>query len=165
MDTYLGLGIKLIVGLITLIVIIRLMGNKELAQITPLDTAFIVILGDIVVETAHSTDLNFTHTMFSMIIWGTMIFLLELSTRKSRMMDHLIQGDAKVIIRNGQPDMNLLKRLRITNQELRAMLRSKGVFDVRDVEVAFLEIGGNISVLKRGESNEFKGAEAKNREN
>jgi uncharacterized membrane protein YcaP (DUF421 family) len=70
-------GTKLIIGLITLILLLRLMGNKELAQISAIDLAAVVILGDLVSGAIETPELNWLHLIYLSSIWAILLFTVE----------------------------------------------------------------------------------------
>lgn len=71
----------------------------------------------------------------------------------------MIQGKPGLIILDGEMNNKLMKKERMTKAVLESMLRQQGVFDISEVRVAFLELSGKLSVLKRGEDSEYKGDE------
>lgn len=150
MEIYLGLAIKLSIGLIILVSIIRLMGNKEISQVTPLGMAFIVIISDLVSGISVSRENNIFHLIFAMAFWTVLLFMLEKATRKSNKLARYVHGEAVVIIKDGIVDREVMKRMRITAEELRALLRTKGVFDIEEVEIAYIEVSGELSVKQKG---------------
>ncbi|MFZ7942830.1 DUF421 domain-containing protein [Neobacillus sp. 19] len=142
---------KLAIGLVALIIIIRLMGKKELAQITTLDFAFAVILADLVANITVDDTYSWWHMIVAMCFWVIMIFILDWFTRNNKKFERLIQGEPQVIILHGKINRQLMKKERMTKSVLETMLRQEGIFDIDEVRVAFLEVDGKLSVLKRGE--------------
>ena len=57
-----------------------------------------------------------------------------------------------VVVSDGKPDRNVLRRLRMTNEDLFESLRKKDVFDIEDVRYAIIETDGQMSVLLRSAS-------------
>lgn len=92
---------------------------------------------------------NLAHTFVAMALVTGIITLIDWLALKSRRVDAIIVGDPAVIIRNGAIDDEALRKQRLSEKELRSMLREKGVFDVVDVEIAYIEISGDLSVQKR----------------
>jgi uncharacterized membrane protein YcaP (DUF421 family) len=63
----------------------------------------------------------------------------------------LIQGGPLLLVYKGQVNLKNLDRARITIEELKEAIREHGVSEIREVDLAVLEMDGNISIL----SNEF----------
>ena len=126
------------------------MGNKELAQITALDLAFVVILADLVAGVLHTKDLTWHHMIFLCGGWAILIWLVEILTFKFKSLDKWVVGQPEVIVKNGQIDWNIMRRMKMTRKELDAMLRQQGVFEIDQVEKAVMEVSGKISVKQKG---------------
>lgn len=67
-------------------------------------------------------------------------------------MSDLIQGEAILLIYNGVANMENCKKAEITITELEAAVREHGARDIQKVDLAILEVDGNISVI----SNEYQ---------
>ena len=59
----------------------------------------------------------------------------------------LLQGSAVVLVRRGRVVEDNLRRAMLTREELMEALREHGVERIGDVDLAILEVDGNISVL------------------
>lgn len=143
------MGIKLIIGLILILAIFRLMGKKELAEVTPLDMAFIVIIADLVPEISADVDLNPLHLIFALGLWTGLIYILEYFKRKSKKFKRIVDGKPVLVIEDGVIYEDTLETLRLTEDELDMLLRMNGIFDVKKVKKAYLEISGTLSIKKQ----------------
>jgi uncharacterized membrane protein YcaP (DUF421 family) len=148
MEVYFGIGVKLLVGLICAILLIRIIGRKELAQTTPLDLIFIMMLAEIIGGMAHDQDYDVTHVIFTIFIWGFYVWISELIT-KHKKIERWVKGKPEVLIKDGAVNTDLMERENLTMEELQTQLREQGVFDIRKVRIAVLEISGKISIKKR----------------
>ncbi|MDN4492033.1 DUF421 domain-containing protein [Ureibacillus aquaedulcis] len=145
MEMYMGVAIKFIVAVVCIVIILRIIGQKELSQTTPIDLIFIVLLVDIVGGMIHEKDFKFTHILFMVAVWGLLIWGAEKLTKK-KTFERLIDGKPEIIIENGSVNSQLMKKENLTMQELNTQLRKKGVFNIEEVRVGILEIDGSISV-------------------
>lgn len=151
MELFVFTIVKLTIGLIVLLVSLRLLGKKSLAQATPLDFVLAVIISNLVANLSVTPDYNMLHVVGVLVFWAVLLFLLDVIKWKSREAKELIQGKPLVIIQNGEVVRETLERERMTVDELAAQLRQQSVFRFADVELALIEINGNISVYeKRG---------------
>ncbi|WP_158582910.1 DUF421 domain-containing protein [Lysinibacillus yapensis] len=144
MELYLGVALKFIVALIGIIIVIRIIGQKELAQTTPVDLVFMLILADIVGGMIHEKDFKITHIIFIIIIWGLCMWGSEKLTRKNAF-ERWIDGKPEIIIKNGTVNTRLMEKENLSKQELETQLRKQGVFNVKEVRLGILEIDGTIS--------------------
>ncbi|MFC7685904.1 DUF421 domain-containing protein [Ureibacillus sp. GCM10028918] len=142
---YMGVVIKFLVAVVCIVIIIRIIGQKELSQTTPIDLIFIVMLVDIVGGMIHEKDFKFTHIIFIVAVWGLVIWGAEKLTRK-KTFERLIDGKPEIIIKDGTVNSQLMDKENLTMQELNTQLRKKGVFNIHEVRLGILEIDGSISV-------------------
>jgi uncharacterized membrane protein YcaP (DUF421 family) len=71
----------------------------------------------------------------------------------------VVQGNAILLVYEGNPNKKNMQRARITHEELMEVIREHGVSSIQEVNLAVLEVDGNISVL----SNEFMDKSVKKR--
>jgi uncharacterized membrane protein YcaP (DUF421 family) len=84
---------------------------------------------------------------------GTLMLLtigVSYVTFRYRKAEKLIQGEASVLIDNGRVCEDVLRRERMTNQELSTVLHKQGILAVKEVKKAFLEPSGDVSIIKKG---------------
>ncbi len=74
-----------------------------------------------------------------------------LSVRYGRF-NRMLNGRPMVVVSDGVPDRQVLRRLRMTNEDLFESLRKKDVFDIEDVRYAIIETDGQMSVLLRSQA-------------
>ncbi|WP_240758458.1 DUF421 domain-containing protein [Lysinibacillus sp. SGAir0095] len=142
---YVGIAIKFLVALVCIVIVIRIIGQKELSQTTPIDLVFMLILADIIGGMIHGKEFNFSHIIFFVIIWGFFMWGAERLTQKKNF-ERWIDGKPEIIIKNGTVNSQLMKKENLTMQELETQLRKQGVFNIQEVRLGILEIDGSISV-------------------
>lgn len=141
-------ALKLTTGLVGVLLVLRLMGKKELSQITPLDFVYALILGGIIEGALYDPDVPVYEMLFSILYWALLIFVLEKITMKSPMFKSITQGGPEILIDNGKLNIKSMKRNNMDVDEVRMLLRMKGVFSVNEVKYAVLEESGQLSVLQ-----------------
>jgi len=142
------IALKLIIGLITLIGVVRLLGKKELAQITPLDFVYAVILGGILEESIFDDKVTIGNLVFALAIWALAIFLFEKIMQRFDKFRVLIMGDPSIVIKDGELDVKAFKKSKLELEQLRTLLRQHGIFSLKEVKYAYLETSGHLSVMK-----------------
>ena len=132
---------------LVLIVVIRLMGKRQIGQLEP--SEFVVAM--LVADLASIPMQNSGITLFSGIIPILTVLALELvlsdlSLRSIRLR-RLLCGKPVILIENGNILQKNLRRTRVTLDELTGHLREKDVLDLSAVQYAILETNGNLSVF------------------
>lgn len=135
-----------------MIIAIRVFGKKELAQLSVIDLVFILLISNSVQNAmvGPNTSLN------GGLVAAGSLFLVNYTLKqilyRSKKISSMIQGESILLIYNGVANMENCKKAEITIQELEAAVREHGAKDIQKVELAILEVDGNISVI----SNEYQ---------
>mgnify|MGYP003348195390 FL=1 len=137
---------------IFMILAIRLFGKKELAQLSVIDLVFILLISNSVQNAMVGPDSSLTG---GLIAAGSLFFAnftLKRLFYKSKTFSKFIQGESLLLIYEGVANVENCKKAQITIEELEAAVREHGAKDIQNVDLAILEVDGNISVI----SSEFQ---------
>lgn len=146
--TYIDIGLKLFFGLIALLVVTRLLGKKELSQLTPFDFIYSIVLGGILEESIYDDKVSALQVWFAVAVWGSMLFVIEKLSLKYDKIRILLKGEASILIRDGEFNVKELERNHLEMEQLRTMLRQQGIFSLKEVRDLYLEPGGTVSLRK-----------------
>lgn len=133
----------------TLLVLTRIMGKKQISQLTYFNYITGITIGSIAADIAGESETPFWNGLISMLWWTALtvavgyISLKFLATRKS------LDGQPTIIINKGILEEDFLRKSRINLNDLSMMLREKDVFSITEVDYAIMEANGKISVLKK----------------
>lgn len=129
--------------------LLRLLGKRELGQLTPFELILIVVMGDLIQQGVTHNDFSLTGAMLAIgtfAFWG---LLLSWITYLSPRAEKLLEGEPRVIIRDGELLTDNLRRDRMTRSEVEAEMRLAGIGSMHDVAWAILEKQGKISFIRR----------------
>lgn len=130
-----------------IIVAIRLFGKKELSQLSVVDLVFILLISNAVQNAMVGSNTT---------LWGGLIaasslfivnYLLKQAIYRFPAFGKFIQGEAVMLIYKGELKIENMYRTRITHAELLEAVREHGVSSIAEVDLAILEVDGNISIL------------------
>lgn len=126
---------------------IRLMDKRSMGQLSPFEIIIIIALG-----TSVGDPMFYTHVplLQAMIVISTIVLVERFISKlidKSSWAETFMVGNPVLLIEHGEPNHKALDKQSISMNELCSFLRIKGVSDIGQVEYAFLEPSGNISVL------------------
>ncbi|NGM85102.1 DUF421 domain-containing protein [Paenibacillus sp. 7124] len=141
--------IKLVTGFIGLWIMTRLLGKKEISQLTPFDFVSSLMLSEIVGNTIYQEDARYFQLVYGLVLWGGLSYFFEKVTQHAKRMRAPLEGSTSVLICNGKIDMNEMKRNRLDFGQLRMMLRQKDIFALEEVAYAIFENNGSLSVIKK----------------
>lgn len=141
--------IRTVILYLLIVALMRLTGKRQIGQLelTELVTAFMIS------ELAsRPIDDNSVPLLYGIIPAITLVCLevfLSYLSIKSRSFRKLVAGNALALIRKGKLDKNQMNKARITVEELVSAMRCAGVSSLKNIEYAFLEPNGTISVITK----------------
>ena len=142
--------INSVVSFIFLFIISKMLGKKQIAQLEFIDYAVGISLGSIAAEMAINSEIPFYYFLIAMAIFMFLALLVDIVGRKCTFFKRLMKGKPICVVYEGKIDYEQLKKSKIDVNDLLAMLREKGVFDIEDVAYAVFETSGELSVLPKG---------------
>ncbi|MCC3355678.1 DUF421 domain-containing protein [Bacillus sp. REN16] len=145
------IAIDLVVGLLGLLILTKILGKTQITQITAFDFISALVLGELVGNAVFDREIGIFQILFAILVWGILIYVIEIVTQKIRRSRPFLEGKSSIIIHKGKIIKDHLKKNKLDINQLQHLLRSKGVFSIREAEYAILETDGSISVLKKSE--------------
>lgn len=132
--------------------ITKLLGKRQISQLSYFEYIGGMTIGDIAAEVSTGLEQNYTHGVFSILVFSMIPFLAGLLALKNKKIRDFVEGKATVVIKDGKILEDNLKKEKYTSDELLELLRKKDVFRVADVEFAVLEAAGELNVLVKKEN-------------
>jgi uncharacterized membrane protein YcaP (DUF421 family) len=145
----LEVAVRVVLIYIFLIILLRLSGKKEYAQLEPMDLIVMLILSETVSPALTADD---TSLPVAFVAAGTLTLMTVVTsflTFRYRKLEKLIHGKPSVLIKDGKVDEDVLHAERMTNQQLETVLHEEGLKTVEQVKKAFVEPSGQITIVKR----------------
>ena len=133
-----------------LFVLSKLLGKKQVAQLTFVDYVIGISLGSIAAEVATDTETPFYYYLIAMAIFFIFAILLSIVGRLTPWLKHILKGKPSTLIYNGKVQYNQLKRSHLDINDLLALCRERGYFDINNIAYAILETNGQLSVMPVG---------------
>lgn len=130
--------------------LVRLMGKKQVAKLTPFDLVLLIIISEAIQNGLAGNDHSITASVISVSVIIILNILLNQILARSTTLEKLIDGQPVVIILNGKIFKRVMRQQKITDSELFEALREHEVMNPEDVKCAILEKDGQISVIKYG---------------
>ena len=132
-----------------LYVLLRLFGKRQLGQMTPFEFVALVVVGDFVQQAVTHNDFSITAGTLAVATFGFWSLVLGWVSYRSDTMRRLIEGQPRIVVRDGRLIDEILQRDKITEAEVLSEMRLAGIARLDDVEWGILEPSGKISFLKR----------------
>lgn len=139
-------SLKSIVSVTLLFVLTKIMGKKQISQLTLFDYVIGISIGSIAGELAVNDSITYIQGIVSMIIYALFPILLSIISLKSYLGRKLLDGVPTILIQNGKINERGLKKTKMNINDLLEECRLKDVFDIGEIEFAILETSGNLSI-------------------
>lgn len=152
MPEWLEIVLRALLFLAALFFITKLLGKRQLSQLSFFEYIVGITIGSIVAEVVMGLERNIMHGLLGLVVFGGIPFLVGLISLKNKTFRDFVEGKGVVFIKNGKIMEDNLKKERYTTDELLELLRKKDVFQVSDVEFAVLEAAGDLSILLKKEN-------------
>lgn len=132
---------------VTLFIISKLLGKKQIAELDFIDYVTGISIGSIAAEMATETESPFYHYLIAMGIFFLFDLAVTLLGRKANFFKRFLRGVPLVLINQGEVDFVSLKKSKIDFYDLVGLAREQGYFELEDIEYAIFETNGQLSVL------------------
>lgn len=149
MEVYLNIAIRTVVLYVVMLVIFRLMGKREIGELSILDLVIFIMIGEMAVISIENTKDPLFHTILPMILLMIIQIVLALVSLKSKRFRNLVDGQPSIIINRGKIDERAMRKQRYNFDDLMSQLREKDIRSIADVEFAILEASGTLSVIEK----------------
>jgi uncharacterized membrane protein YcaP (DUF421 family) len=143
------LVLRLAIAFITLLGLTRLMGRKEISQMTFFNFVSAISIGTLGASLAIDSSISITNGLIALIAWSAFTIFMGFLDIKSPKFRMAIEGQPIILIKKGEIMENELRKIRLDIDALNALLRKKNVFSVSDVDYAIFESDGTLSVMKK----------------
>lgn len=146
---------------IGLLLFTRLLGAKQVGQLTFFHYAVGITIGSMAGMTALSKDVSALEGVAAIGLISLLAFMTSMAGLKSRALRGWLEGRPVVLIKNGKIMEKNLGQARLNFDDLTTLLRAKGAFEVADVEFALLETTGELSLLLKSQRQPLTPADLK----
>lgn len=136
---------------IIVLIVMRLMGKREIGQLQPFELAIAIMIADLATIPMGDVGTPIIDGIIPILGLLFMHLIISFINLKSMKMRQLICGKPSILIYRGKIDENIMKKERFTINELQERLRANKINDIGDVEYAILETSGQISVIEKPE--------------
>lgn len=134
---------------LVLLFLARLLGKKQLSQLTYFHYITGITIGSTAAEIASMHETPFLDGLISLIWWAILTILASVVSLNSSKLRNIIDGSPTIIIKNGELSVQALKTSKLHMDDLIMLLREQSIYSIQDVHYAILETNGQLSILKK----------------
>ena len=134
-----------------LYILIRLLGKRELGQMTPFELVLLIVMGDLIQQGVTHNDFSLTGGLLAISTFAFWALVLSWTTYLFPKAKDLLDGTPRVIVRDGELIEENMRRDRLTRDEVLSEMRLAGIGRLSEVAWAILEPQGKISFIAMDE--------------
>lgn len=137
-----------LLSVVSLFVIAKTMGHKQMAQLDFFDYITGITIGSIAAELATELE-EPLKPLVAMIVYGAVAFSLTIIAHKFPKSRKFIDGTPTIIMDNGKLYRTNMKKAKLELSEFMVLCRQEGYFNLNDIETAIFEYNGRITILPK----------------
>ncbi|MFV9510923.1 DUF421 domain-containing protein [Tepidibacillus sp. LV47] len=131
------------------LVVLRLMGKREIGKLSIFDFVVSIMMAEIAVLVIEDTEQSLLKGVVPILVLMVTQIVLSYLTLKSKRIRDLVDGKPAILIANGKILDKEMARQRYSIDDLLIQLREKNIQDIAEVEFAILEPSGKLSVFQK----------------
>ena len=145
MTTILGAAAVFLV----LMVVLRVMGKRELSQMTAFELVMLFVIGDIVGESVVAEDTSLVGALIATATFAVLTVLFSWISYRWAPARPVGDGVPCIGLIDGAPDERVMRRERVTVDDLADAARAQGIKDLAEIRLGLLEPNGSFSFFER----------------
>lgn len=143
--------IRSILLYIIILIVMRLMGKREIGQLQPFELVISIMIAELASIPMTEPGIPIQNGIIPILGLLFMHLIISMINMKSLYAREIMCGKPRILIYRGKIKEDALRKERITINELEERLRSANVVSLGDVEYAILETSGQLTVVQKPE--------------
>ena len=143
--------IRAIILYIVVLIVMRLMGKREIGQLQPFELAISIMIADLASVPMSELGIPLSNGIVPILALLVIYMSISILNMKSVNFRKIMSGKPAILIYRGRIDEKALRKESITINELQERLRVDNIFNLGDVEYAILETNGELTVIQKPE--------------
>jgi len=153
LDFIIPVAIKLTIGFIALVVFMNLNGRSQLAPTSTEDQIGNYVLGGIIGGVIYNPSITIVQFLIVLLIWGLLMTTIDFLKNSNKNVKKMIDGEIVYLIKGGKMITENFAQATLSIPDFYTKLRTKGIFQISDIEDAFMESNGQLIVIQKNDEN------------
>jgi uncharacterized membrane protein YcaP (DUF421 family) len=128
----------------------RVVGRSTLGELSTFQMLLYVTMGDLVQQSVTQQDYSVTSAILAVSVFALLTIAVSWVNVRWRRVRPLVHGVPVVVVRAGEPLLDVMQRERMSPDDLMAAAREKGIRRLTEVDLAVLETDGKVSFFTEG---------------
>ena len=151
LNEFISVTIRAISSLIALFLVTKMLGKKQVSQLSLFDYVIGISIGNFAAEMTINLESNEINGIWAVVLFGLFAYLISILTMKSITLRRFFMGTPTIIIQNGKILEQNLKKVKFDINDMLEEIREQGYFDLSKIEYAIIEANGKFSILPKSE--------------
>jgi uncharacterized membrane protein YcaP (DUF421 family) len=143
-----NLVIRAIVVYLSILILLRISGKKQLGQMSATDFVAILLISNAVQNSMNGGDNSLAGGLILALVLIVMTIFISYLTYKNKFFSSLFEGTPTLLIHKGKIISKHMRKERMSDTELKVMLRKQGFHSIKDIDTAILEADGTLSITR-----------------
>ena len=139
-------AIRTVIIYLLIVIAIRVMGKRQIGELRPSELVVTLLIADLAVVPMQETGTPLLHGVIPMLILVALELISSVLMMKCAWFERLVSGNPVPVVKDGKPDVEALRKLRLSMDDLMEALRQQGCFDLSQVDCAVAETNGKITL-------------------
>ena len=153
--------LRSIIMFIVLFIMVKLLGKKQMKNLTLYDYVLSITIGSIAADSIISLDTPLYDGLIALIVFFIIGYVTSLLSYHNRTVEEIMDGEPLVLYENNNFNYENLETAKLSIAKLLEHCRLKGCFDINELSCAVLEQSGDISILLKGKSQPLTSSDLK----
>lgn len=141
--------VRALFSLAILFVIAKMIGKKQLSQLSIFDYVISISIGNFVAEMTVNPEINYFNGLVAILVFGLVAYSVSYLALKSIVLRRFFMGTPTVLIQNGKIIEKNLRKVKFTINDLLEECRNNGYFDLSEIDFGIMEANGKLSILPK----------------
>lgn len=125
------------------------MGKRQLSDMQTSELVITMIIADIASIPMQNISQPLLSGIIPVLILVCAEIFISILMLKSPKIRKAVCGKPEIIIENGVLRQDILRKLRLSTEDLSVLLRQQGVFSIDEIQYCIIETNGQISILQK----------------
>lgn len=151
MKDVLDIILRGLLSLVTLFLVTKMIGKKQVSQLSLFDYVIGISIGNFAADATLDLGGNYLHGVVPVFLFGFVAYIVSVATMKSIKLRRFFIGTPTIIIYKGKIITKALKKVKFDINDLQEVARNNGYFDLNDIYYAIVEADGDVSFLLKAD--------------
>ena len=151
--SYIGIAIKLALGLLSLVFVINVSGKGNLAPASASDQIQNYVLGGIIGGVIYNPSISILQFINILLIWVILVLTQKWLKTNNMFLKKMVDGEPTTVIKRGKINVEATRKSGLSANDLAFKLRSQGIYSIKNVKRAVIEQNGQLIVVLTGDEN------------